>query len=252
MFTHQKRTLLMHRRVLLPVKKHCPSMSANFIVTSPQHQWRDAVPMVPMIMFNSTQTDSEFEYTIITAKDALIDVSAIIDAGLGYCTRLYTAITSSVIRFGSSHFAMARTLIRKNGNYSAEEPENILDRPPAVHVGERIIQDWAPRDNLHSVPMPTVASNPAKKIDKARHLYVKERTKQQQHLSVELANLRVLLNNRAIDEEASERYEKLLRIGYERERDKMRAKYGFSNCPTQLYSTNRAEDILADVHSLHP
>jgi hypothetical protein len=57
---------------------------------------------------------------------------------------------------------------------------------------------------------------------------------QQQHLTDELTKLKTLLKERTIDKETWERYEKLLKIGYEKERELTREKYGFTNHSTPI------------------
>jgi len=65
-----------------------------------------------------------------------------------------------------------------------------------------------------------------------RRSYIKERTKQKEHLNTQIAHLDKLLKHNSIDENMHARYEKLLEINYEKEREETRTKYGFTNSTT--------------------
>lgn len=62
-----------------------------------------------------------------------------------------------------------------------------------------------------------------------RRSYLKERTKQKEHLNSQIANLEKLLNDKSINEDTYARYKKLLEMSYEQEREATREKYGFTN-----------------------
>jgi hypothetical protein len=70
------------------------------------------------------------------------------------------------------------------------------------------------------------------KLQKTRRAYIKERTKQQEHLNREIVGLDELLKESSIDEETHARYKKLLEIGYEQKRQEAREKYGFTKTLT--------------------
>ena len=66
-----------------------------------------------------------------------------------------------------------------------------------------------------------------RKLQKTRRAYIKERTKQQEHLNGEIAGLDKLLKEGSIDEDMYPRLKKLLEIGYEQKRRETREMYGF-------------------------
>jgi hypothetical protein len=66
-----------------------------------------------------------------------------------------------------------------------------------------------------------------RKLQKSRRAYLKERTKQREHLDWEFARLDKLLKEGSIDEDIYPRLKKLLEIGYEQKRRETREMYGF-------------------------
>ena len=65
-----------------------------------------------------------------------------------------------------------------------------------------------------------------------RRSYIKERTKQKEHLNSQIAHLDKLLKDNSIDENTYARYKKLLEMNYEQKLEETRAKYGFTNPTT--------------------
>ena len=66
-----------------------------------------------------------------------------------------------------------------------------------------------------------------RKLQKTRRAYIKERTKQREHLNGEIAGLDKLLKEGSIDEDIYPRLKKLLEMGYEQKRRETREMYGF-------------------------
>ena len=66
-----------------------------------------------------------------------------------------------------------------------------------------------------------------RKLQKTRRAYLKERTKQREHLNGEIARLDKLLKEGSIDKDIYPRLKKLLEIGYEQKRRETREMYGF-------------------------
>lgn len=67
-----------------------------------------------------------------------------------------------------------------------------------------------------------------RKLEKLRRSYVKERTKQRDHLNEEIRGLTKLLKEDSIDQETFERLKKILEISYRQKREKARKDHGFS------------------------
>ena len=72
-------------------------------------------------------------------------------------------------------------------------------------------------------------------LQKKRRSYLKERTKQKEHLNSQIAHLEKLLSDKSINEDTYTRLKKLLEMSYEQEREATREKHGFTNpmIPTQ-------------------
>jgi hypothetical protein len=66
-------------------------------------------------------------------------------------------------------------------------------------------------------------------LKEKRRSYLKERTKQKEHLNSQIAHLYKLLNDKSINEDTYARYKKLLEMNYEREHEATREKHGFTN-----------------------
>ena len=67
-----------------------------------------------------------------------------------------------------------------------------------------------------------------RKLRKLKHSYLTERTKQKKHFLEETAYLNNLLANNAIDLETYSRLRKLLVISYQKKREEIRKKHGFT------------------------
>jgi len=67
-----------------------------------------------------------------------------------------------------------------------------------------------------------------RKLEKMRHSYTKERQKQREHFDEELARTNDLLKSESIDEETHERYHRLLKWGYNLQREETRKKFGLT------------------------
>jgi hypothetical protein len=66
-------------------------------------------------------------------------------------------------------------------------------------------------------------------LRKKRRSYLKERTKQKEHLNSQILHLEQILNDKSIDDDTYVRYKKLLEMNYEQEREETRDKHGFMN-----------------------
>ena len=66
-------------------------------------------------------------------------------------------------------------------------------------------------------------------VKEKRRSYLKERTKQKEHLSSQIAHLDRLLKDNSIDWDTYVRYKKLLEMNYEQKREETREGHGFTN-----------------------
>jgi len=73
--------------------------------------------------------------------------------------------------------------------------------------------------------------NAYRKLQKTRQAYIKERTKQREHLTREIASLDRLLKESSIDEDIYVRLKKLLEMGNEQKRQETREIFGFTKKP---------------------
>jgi Spy/CpxP family protein refolding chaperone len=74
----------------------------------------------------------------------------------------------------------------------------------------------------------TKADEQRRQLEKLRRSYIKERTKQRDHLKEETEGLTKLLKEGSIDQETFERLKKILEISYRQKREKTRKNHGFS------------------------
>jgi hypothetical protein len=72
------------------------------------------------------------------------------------------------------------------------------------------------------------AEHARRKLQKARRLYIEERTKQRRNLNWEISGLDTLLEENSIDKDTHARLRKLLEIGYDRKRQETRERFGFT------------------------
>ena len=68
----------------------------------------------------------------------------------------------------------------------------------------------------------------ARKLQKKKFSYLKERREQYQNLNKEFSRIDMLLKENSIDESTHERLKKLVKMGYEQKRQETMLKYGFA------------------------
>jgi hypothetical protein len=73
----------------------------------------------------------------------------------------------------------------------------------------------------------TKADERKRKLKKLRGSYIKERTKQRDHLNEEIRGLTKLLKENSIDQETFKRLKKILEISYGEKLEKTRKNHGF-------------------------
>jgi len=95
-----------------------------------------------------------------------------------------------------------------------------------------IEKKWRPASSLFKALLHHAGKGVARrKLQKTTRVYIKERTKQREHLNGEIAGLDKLLKEGSIDEDIYSRLKKLLEIGYEQKRRETREMYGFAKKP---------------------
>ena len=93
---------------------------------------------------------------------------------------------------------------------------------------DKIEKKWRPASSRFKALLHYAGEEAAqRKLQKTRRAYLKERTKQREHLNWEIARLDKLLKEGSIDEDIYPRLKKLLEIGYEQKRRETREIYGF-------------------------